>query len=1414
MRTGTTTKLSVALLAAALIGCLLAPAAGADPHLELELQRTGAPLHVGDERLAYEATVSNDAGAGAKVGDTLTCKGTPADGVNWIGDPAPTFTYSWLRNGEIIVGATERTYTPVATDEGKSVQCVVTGTNDPEDALPGTYAPIASSAVSLPPTVIDPPPPSAPPSGNTRSNLGGALTQATPSGTATTTEGSDMLTEVVVAAGSGTLSSGSTVVSGVAMDSGRFEPGHVIVGTCVPAETTIFMVKEIGAGIFELTLSKAATCSGEEDLEAGARPFGLGQEISGECIPAGAKVIGSTGQGPVSATARVIVMDKVATCSKADASITATASLSCGTPSGWTAGSAISWSFQWLRNGEEIAGATDDEYTVQGADTSPPSILQCEATAEDGEGNRAVALSEVRLTSPRPPEPYGIPPITSDIPTVDFENQTAGPVTLELEAPEGAETFIFRALGSGWKCAKAAPDPPLHATVGCTRSDVLAPQDSYPPLEVVMALGQNPPATLVTKAQVSGGGAPDIATAEDEYATPNPALPFGFEAFETEALDVLGGEFAQAGGHPFSVGASLAFNTHKTPAGDSVRSQSTRQIRTKAPPGFIGNPQALGELCPSIADVLREPVPSCPLGSVVGEIATKGLVTNDIPIYAMEPEEGQPALFAFKVEAYAYTLTPELRPEDGYAIDLVTQQLPKFPEIISSEVVLCGFGAIIGNSEVGNQPIVKGCRKPNESGSFQRPFLTLPTKCGDPASATTEIIATSWEGEEASAQHTLTTPEGCEELQFEPTLKARPTTNRADSPTGLDFNLHIPQNEDPEGLATAHLKKAAITLPEGLVVNPSGANGLDACTEAQVGMKAGVPIDEPVACPDSSKIGSVSVTTPILDHPLPGSLYVATPHQNPFDSLIALWLVVESPKDGITIKLAGKTEADPNTGRLTSTFDQNPQAPVEDVELKLRGGASAPLRTPERCSKYTPTSQLTPWSAPQSGPPATPSDSFQITRGPTGGACASSLPNTPSFEAGTASAIAGAFSPFIVNLRREDGTQQFSQVTVTPPPGLVAKLAGTSQCPDSALAQAQSKSGKVEQSSPSCPSFSELGNVIAAAGAGPAPFHATGKAYLAGPYKGAPLSIAIVTPAVAGPFDLGTVVVRAAAHIDPATAEITVTSDPLPRILEGIPLDIRSATVSIDRPDFTLNPTSCDPMAAKGSLLSTLNQTASLQSRFQLAECGRLAFKPKLALKLNGKTKRGDYQGVEAILRPRPGDANIASTTVRFPRSAFVAQEHIRTICTRVQWAKDACPKGSIYGTAIAKSPLLDYPLQGNVYLRSSDNDLPDAVADLRGPAHQPIRIEVAVRNDSVKGALRNTVLAAPDAPVSFFRLRLFGGRKGLIVNSRDLCSGTQRASVEMSAHNGKERSLRPVVGNGCSKARRGKGRGKGGAGR
>jgi hypothetical protein len=397
-----------------------------------------------------------------------------------------------------------------------------------------------------------------------------------------------------------------------------------------------------------------------------------------------------------------------------------------------------------------------------------------------------------------------------------------------------------------------------------------------------------------------------------------------------------------------------------------------------------------------------------------------------------------------------------------------------------------------------------------------------------------------------------------------------------------------------------------------------------------------------------------------------------------------------------------------------------------------------------------------------------------------------------------------------VQVTREPGSEQLSGIAVNPPLGMSGKLAGIPYCPEAALAAVSTAlgTGTAELASPSCPAASRVGTASAGAGSGQPFYVNTGKVYLAPPYKGAPISLAVLAPALAGPFDLGSVLVRTPIYVDPTTAQLQAVSDPLPRIMHGIPLDLRDVRVSLDRPEFTINPTSCEEKAVSGTITGTEGASAAVTDRFQVGECAALGFKPRMTLRLRGGTKRGDNPALTAVLQPRPGDANIASVSVSLPRSEHLDQAHIRTICTRVQFAADACPKAAIYGRATVSTPLLDYPLSGPVYLRSSENELPDLVPDLRGPAHQPLRIEAAGRTDSIRGGIRNTFDFVPDAPFTKLVLRLPGGRKSLLINSSDICAKAYGAKIGFAAHNGRTYVARPKLKAACGgKARRGKGR-------
>jgi hypothetical protein len=512
------------------------------------------------------------------------------------------------------------------------------------------------------------------------------------------------------------------------------------------------------------------------------------------------------------------------------------------------------------------------------------------------------------------------------------------------------------------------------------------------------------------------------------------------------------------------------------------------------------------------------------------------------------------------------------------------------------------------------------------------------------------------------------------------------------------------------------------------------------------------------------------------------------------------------------IKLAGKVVADPVTGQLAATFDENPQLPFEDFKLHFDGGPYGILRTPAACGDYSTTSVLTPWSAPDT-PTVNDKDQWSIVQAPTGGSCAakeSNRPNTPTFQAGTVSAVGGKYSPFSLKLSRDDGTQQPTGIDTVLPQGLLAKLAGTTYCPDAALAAAASKDGKAEQAAPSCPASSRVGSVTVGAGAGPKPFYAPATAYLSGPYKGAPLSLAVVAPAVAGPFDLGTVVVRNALYVDTTTAQVHAVSDPFPTILQGIPLDIRSVDLRLDKPEFTKNPTSCDPFAITGFASTLAGRQATLDNHFQVGECGRLKFKPSLSIKLKGEAKRSGNPAVSAVVKyPEGGSyANIKKTTVILPKSEFIDNAHISNPCTRVQFAADECPSGSVLGKATAFSPLLDEPLRGKVYFRSNggDRELPDMVVDLDGQIH--VTLVGFIDSVRVKGTessrVRTRFVNVPDAPVSKFVLHLYGGKRGLIENSVNLCRAeVGPASVQMEAQNAKTSFFDQALGTSCGGKKR-----------
>ncbi len=912
---------------------------------------------------------------------------------------------------------------------------------------------------------------------------------------------------------------------------------------------------------------------------------------------------------------------------------------------------------------------------------------------------------------------------------------------------------------------------------------------------------------------------------------------FGLRETDVTFTNADGSPATQAGSHPFAMTTVVEFNTKVDPVKGVIADGSIKDVIADLPPGFAVDPNPVPRC--SNADfllVIEGKKVNCPDSTAIGvfEGRNQGSSTGDrTPVYNLIPPPGVASKLGFRFAGVSTVIEGGVRAEGAHNLFATVSNISQLVSVTGSKLTLWGNPA---------DPAHDGDRGHciDAPGTFcpitvpPRPFLTLPRSCTGPLATTFSID--SWQDPGAylqpSGRPDLTDPawvtdttethdngeppnplgmSGCGKLGFSPSIKAQPTSRAANSPSGLDFSLDVNDEglTNPSGLAASDIKKTVVTLPEGFTANPSIAEGLEVCTEAQ--LEAETAFSAPGAgCPNASKIGTVEVETPLLEGELlKGSLYIAKPYENPFDSLLALYIVIKSPELGIVVKQAAKVDPDPTTGQLVTTAEDMPQLPFSHFRLHFREGARSPLATPSACGAHTVKAVLTPWSG---GAPTSTTSTFQIITGPDTGPCPSGglPPFKPGLMAGTLNNAAAKYSPFNLRLFRSDSEQEFTRFSIKLPPGIVGKLAGIPYCSDAALEAAKQRTGTAEELNPSCPKASEVGRTLVGAGVGPSPAYAPGKLYLAGPYNNSALSIAAITSAKVGPFDLGTVVVRQALKIDRETAEVFIDatgSDPIPHIIDGVVVHARDIRAYVDRPEFVLNPTSCEKTSTASTVLGSGLNFASeaddnpvvVSSPFQAADCASLPFNPKLSFKLSGGTRRGAHPKLRAVVQMRPGEANIAKARVTLPRSAFLDQGHIGTVCTRVQYAADACPARSIYGYAKAVTPLFDTPVEGPVYLRSSEHKLPDLVAALR---NGQIKFDLVGRIDSLKGRIRNAFELVPDAPVSSAVFSFQGGNKGLIINSTNLCKGRHRAIVELDAHSGKAKDFRPLVkAAGCGKA-------------
>ena len=939
---------------------------------------------------------------------------------------------------------------------------------------------------------------------------------------------------------------------------------------------------------------------------------------------------------------------------------------------------------------------------------------------------------------------------------------------------------------------------------------------------------------------------------------------FGISAPQIEFREADGSPARQAGSHPYALDIFFEVNRHEEGGQPFVDGGDIKDLIFEQARGFVGDTTAVARCSTIDFATIVNHEPSCPDQSAVGVSAatiTDPNPANALPaaVYNLDPPPGVPVRLGFVVQETPVVIDIAIKPSPDYNAVGGPVDIPQPLTVFSSAFELWGepsdpahdfarghcfsyalpsAAGVIVEGRLNFQHEGPQCAEAGQ----RKPFLTLPRTC-TPLQTVYRLDPWSEPGAFRSGSVPTGPFEGCGRLGFDPHIASRASTDSAESGSGLDFEIDFRDPVDhsgegltePGGIASSDIKKTVVALPEGMTVDPSLAEGLGVCTPADLARET-LAADPGGGCPNASKIGTVSVDTPLVEEPIEGSVFLAqqddpttpTPGaENPFDSLIAFYIVIEDKPLGILVKVPAKVEPDPRTGQLLTTVDDIPQLPFSVFRFHFDEGQRPTLITPPACGQYETAVQFTPWARPEET--ITRTASFQIAHGVGGGPCppGGAPPFNPGFEAGSQNNAAATYSPFLMRLTRQDGEQDITRFSSVLPPGLAGKIAGVGRCSEAEIAHAIAARGRAELASPSCPADSEIGHTLAGAGVGSALTYVPGFLYLAGPYHGDPLSVLAVTPAVAGPFDVGDVVVRIALTLDPRSGEVHVdgsASDPIPHILAGIPLKVREIRVAVDRPQFTLNPTSCAPSAVRATLFGSgldLFSAADdgpveLSSRYQAADCARLGFKPRLALKLKGGTKRGRFPALRAVYSPRPGEANLSRLALAFPRSEFIEQGHFRTICTRVQFAAGPgfgarCPKGSVYGHVKAWTPLLSEPLSGPVFLRSSDHNLPDAVFALHGPPSAEVQLEVPLRIDSVHGRLRATLSGAPDDPVSRAVVHMQGGQKGLFVNSTGLCAKRHRARANLLGQNGRRELAHPVVrALGCKAAHRKRHRGHG----
>jgi hypothetical protein len=850
---------------------------------------------------------------------------------------------------------------------------------------------------------------------------------------------------------------------------------------------------------------------------------------------------------------------------------------------------------------------------------------------------------------------------------------------------------------------------------------------------------------------------------------------FGLQGFGVTATNQDGSTDVQAGSHPYALTTSFSLNKSEE-TGEPGRGKfraaggGIKDVQVELPPGLVGDPNATPK-CSYAAFTARE----CPNDTAIGDVVTyfQSIEGTELAaassIYNVEPPSDMPAEFGFRVSGTVTVfLDVSVRTGGDYGITVNVRNVSQVLQVIGAKVTIWGVPADHSHDALRGECLSGGQIEPYEEPRSigqecpanvpVEPLLTNPTSCGVSRSATVSVD--SWEAPGSFISKAAAMPEltGCEKLDFSPSIEVAPDGSAGSTPTGLNVDLHIPQEstENPDGLAEADVEKTAVALPAGVQLSPSAADGLSACSLTQIGLENA----EKPSCPNASKLATVNISTPLLEHELTGAVYLAEPQnflgaplENPFASLIAMYLVAEEPVTGVLIKLAGKVTPS-ESGQLTATFENTPQLPFEDLELRFFGTDRAPLTTPAACGSYTAQASLAPWSG---TPAASASSTFQITSGPAGVPCSDPRPFVPGFVGGVLNLQAGAFSSFALTLSRPDSDQALGGVEVSLPAGLSGVLSSVKLC------------GEAQADAGTCGPESLIGETVVSAGLGGDPYTVTGgKVYITTAYGGGEYGLSIVNPAVAGPFVLQEgrpVIIRAAVYVDPHTTALRIVSNPLPTIIDGIPLQIQHVNVTINRPGFTFNPTNCTKAAIDGTLSSSEGASAVVSTPFQVTNCATLAFEPKLAVSTTAKASKAHGAGLTVkLVAPAQGpqtsgtpeEANIAMVKVDLPKQLPSRLTTLQKACLAKVFEADPadCPAASVVGHAKAITPILPVPLEGPAYFVSHGGEaFPSLIMVLQG--YGTTVDLVGTTFISKAGITSSTFKTVPDAPVSSFELTL-----------------------------------------------------------